>query len=191
MADPDSARERMIGGAIDLFRRRGVAATSLADIVAHSGAPRGSVYHYFPDGKTQLASEATEHAGRVMGAAISGLVNTKGPVAALDSFVAFYRDQLVSSEFTSGCPVVAGALGAGESDGVRAAADAAFTSWEETLTAALWQQGLPTQRAGSLATLAISAIEGALVLARAQRSTRPLDRVGEELAALVGDLLGR
>src|SRR3712207_8589123 len=48
-----------------LFRssERGVQGTSFADVLEHSGAPRGSIYHHFGGGKTQLAEEATRWAG--------------------------------------------------------------------------------------------------------------------------------
>ncbi|WP_218951926.1 TetR/AcrR family transcriptional regulator [Amycolatopsis anabasis] len=189
MGQRTTGRDRMITGAMRLFREYGVAGTSLADVVEHSEAPRGSIYHYFPGGKAQLAEEATAHAGRLMGATISALVAAEGPVKALNLVVEHFRKDLVESDFTAVCPVLAGALDGGESPAAREVAGEAFSSWEATLSAALWQHGIPARRADRMATTAISAIEGALVLARAQRSTRPLDRVAEALAEQVGALL--
>ncbi|WP_232376696.1 TetR/AcrR family transcriptional regulator [Amycolatopsis aidingensis] len=186
-----SGRDRMLDGAIAVFRERGVAGTSLTEIVERSGAPRGSLYHYFPEGKTQLATEATERAGRFMGATISSLAAAGDPIDAIDTIIEFFRGQLESGDFESGCPVAAGALGGAESEGARRAAGEAFSSWESTVAAALWQHGVAAERAETMATLAIAAIEGALVLARAQRSTRPLDRVATELTAQARLLLGR
>lgn len=179
----------MLTGAIDTFRVRGVAGSSLATIVEQSGAPRGSLYHYFPDGKAQLATEATGYAGRYMSTMISALVNAEGPVEALGKIVDYFRDQLIATDYTSGCPIVAGALGADESDGARTAASEAFTSWEHTIATALWQHGLTAEKAHHVATHAIAAIEGALIIAKAQRSTRPLDHVGDELSSYTRTLL--
>src|SRR5690242_20447853 len=52
------SRERMVRAAVELFRERGYAATSFGDVLARSGAPRGSIYHHFPGGKEELAAEA-------------------------------------------------------------------------------------------------------------------------------------
>ena len=69
---------------------------------------------------------------------------------------------------------------------VRDAAGAAFREWEALLAGALERRGAARERARSLATLVVSAVEGAIVLARAQRSLDPLERVTDELEALVG-----
>ena len=60
MAGP---RERMIVSAALLIRERGAQSTAIADVLAHSGAPRGSAYHHFPGGRTQLLCEAIDFAG--------------------------------------------------------------------------------------------------------------------------------
>ena len=56
-------RERMIVSTALLMRERGARATSLDDVLEHSGAPRGSIYHHFPGGKVQLGVEAVRYAG--------------------------------------------------------------------------------------------------------------------------------
>ena len=48
----------MLEAATQLFRVQGLHATGLAEVLEKSGAPRGSLYHYFPGGKEQLAVEA-------------------------------------------------------------------------------------------------------------------------------------
>jgi AcrR family transcriptional regulator len=189
VAQPQNPRDRMVSSAMHLFRQHGVAATALSDVVEHSGAPRGSLYHYFPDGKAQLAEEATALGGRLMGKTISKWMAAKGPAGTVEALIDLYRDQLRASDFTIGCPVVAGALEGGESPGARAIAGEAFTSWESTLAGALWQHGIPAQRADTLAAMIVCSIEGAIIVAKAQRSTRPLDRVGEELDALLRSAL--
>ncbi|MGX1806164.1 TetR/AcrR family transcriptional regulator [Nocardia sp. NPDC055321] len=177
MAQRGESRDRMLTGATLLFRERGVAGTALADIMERTGAPRGSVYHYFPGGKAQLAEEATDLAGRTMGRMISALLAAEGPAGAVTAFVNHFRDQLLESDFTAGCPVAAGGMSGPDTPGARERAGEAFAEWESTLTSALWQHGLDRATAEELATTAVAAIEGALIMARAQRSTRPLDRI--------------
>ncbi len=57
-----SPRERMVASAAMLIRERGAHPTAIADVLEHSGAPRGSAYHYFPGGRTQLLCEAVDYA---------------------------------------------------------------------------------------------------------------------------------
>ena len=178
-------RERMIRSAVALFRERGVHGTSFSDVLAHSGAPRGSLYHWFPGGKAQLAEEATRYAGEFIAGGLAAALADDDPVAALRRFGAIWREVLRGSDFAAGCPVVSATLEGERSPGARDAAGAAFAGWEKLLADAFAGHGVPRKRARSLATLAIAAIEGAIVLARAQRSTAPLERVGGELEALV------
>lgn len=51
-------RQPIITAAVALFRRQGFARTGLNDIVDISGAPKGSLYHYFPLGKSSIVEEA-------------------------------------------------------------------------------------------------------------------------------------
>jgi TetR/AcrR family transcriptional repressor of lmrAB and yxaGH operons len=100
-------------------------------------------------------------------------------------FAAFWRKLLRSTDFASGCPVVSATLEGERSAAARDAAGDAFRRWEELLAGALAQRGAPRERARSVATITVAAIEGAIVLARAQRSLAPLERVTNELEALV------
>ncbi len=180
-----SPRDAMLNSAITLFRQRGIADTSMRDVVEHSGAPRGSIYHHFPGGKEQLAAEATERAGAFIGSLLSAL-DERPPEEAIASFVGYWSSTMVRNEFRDGCPAAAAAL-SDDAPGARAAAAAAFSSWEKILTTALTARGRTPDEAESLATLAIAAIEGALILSRAQESDEPLRKVGVQLRALLAD----
>lgn len=172
----------MLDSASELFRERGIAGTALADVIERSNASRGSIYHFFPGGKAQLAQEATAQAGRLIASMITALVSAQGPVVALETFIDYFRQQLIQSDFEAGCPVAAAAMEPGEAIEARTMAGESYAAWEAALSAALWQHGVSRDRATSVATMAISAIEGALVLSRAQRDLGPLDRVSTELA---------
>src|SRR3954451_657160 len=178
-------RQKMIESAAVLFRERGVHGTSFADVLEHSGAPRGSLYHWFPGGKAQLAEEATRHIGGVIAAGLASALEEKDPVAAVRAFARLYRDLLRGSDFAAGCPIVSATLEGDRSPGARDAAGAAFANWQELLADAYARRGVAPDRAASLAALTIAAIEGAIVLARAQRSVAPLERVVDELELLV------
>src|SRR3954466_11711810 len=95
----DSARERMIRSTALLIRERGVEATSFSDVLEHSGAPRGSIYHHFPGGKAQLVEEATRWAGDFIARAQIASLQDGDPVAAVDAAIARWRDVLGETDF--------------------------------------------------------------------------------------------
>jgi TetR/AcrR family transcriptional repressor of lmrAB and yxaGH operons len=185
---PES-RERMIRSAAVLFRRNGVDGTAFSDVIAHSGAPRGSIYHHFPGGKAELAEEATRYAGEFVAAALAKALADDDPVATITGFSAALGKGLEAGGFEEGCPVVAAALEGRRTPGARAAAGSAIASWEELLAESFERNGVEAERAGSVATMVVASIEGAIVLARAQGSVEPIERVGAELERLASQAL--
>ena len=181
-------RERMVVSAALLIRERGAHATAISDVLEHSGAPRGSAYHYFPGGRTQLLCEAVDYAGEHVAAVIT---EAGGGLELLDTLIEKYRRQLLDSDFRAGCPVVAVSVEAGEqSDRVRMApvverAAAVFDRWSDLIAQRFVADGMPADRAGELAVLATSALEGAIVLARVRRDLAPLDVVHRQLHQLL------
>ncbi|WP_433656761.1 TetR/AcrR family transcriptional regulator [Nocardia sp. CA-128927] len=178
-------RERLIMGAIDLIRRNGVAGTGMTELLAHSKTARRSIYQNFPRGKQQLIEEATRMAGKVMAAAITATGESSATAARLAAFVRMWKDTLVAGDFTAGCPVVAAALSGSEVPAAPAIAAEAFAEWEELIADQLTSEGFDTALAQSLATTAVAAIEGAVVMSIASRSVTPLDRVADQLDHLL------
>lgn len=178
-------RELMIQSAALLMRERGVEATSFSQVLQHSGAPRGSIYHHFPGGKAELVEAATQYAGDFIAQSLVYALAQEDPLDALRVFSAAWRTILEESNFEAGCPIVAATLENDNAPAARAAASVAFMQWEDLLRDAFVARGVQADRARSAATLVIAAIEGAVILARAQRSTQPLDRVASELEWMV------
>src|SRR4051794_39063451 len=160
------ARQKMIESAALLFRQRGVHGTSFSDVLEHSGAPRGSIYHHFSGGKTQLAEEATRWAGEFIVAGTVAALERDDPVAAIETFRRQWERILRGSDFEAGCVIVAATLEGAREPAVRDAAREAFASWEQVLARALRSAGVSATRARSLATLLLASIEGAIILAR-------------------------
>lgn len=183
-----SPRERMVISAALLIRERGAHPTAIADVLEHSGAPRGSAYHYFPGGRTQLLCEAIDYAGEYIATKIA---EAESGVDALDRLFADYRKQLLKSDFRAGCPVVAVSVEAGDPAKPDAAtavierAAAAFSRWTDLITTRLISDGVPKKRAAELAMLTTTSVEGAIVVARASRDVAALDLVHGQLRALV------
>jgi TetR/AcrR family transcriptional repressor of lmrAB and yxaGH operons len=183
MTETATPRTRMIESAALLMRERGVQATSFSEVLARSGAPRGSIYHHFPGGKAQLIEEATRYAGEFTAAGLIAALEQPDPTAAIHLFVGMWKRILSRSDFEAGCPVVAATLDGEPS--ARIAAAAAFAHWETLLSDAFVRRGLIPERALSLATIFLASIEGAVVLSRAQQSAAPLERVAPELERLL------
>lgn len=181
-------RERMVVSAALLIRERGARATAISDVLEHSGAPRGSAYHYFPGGRTQLLCEAVDFAGEHVAAVIAGADNG---LQLLDTLIDKYRRQLLDTDFRAGCPIVAVSVEAGEQqDSERMGpvidrAAAVFDQWSDLIAARFTADGIPPERAGELAVLATTALEGAIVLARVRRDLTPLDVVHRQLRELL------
>ncbi len=103
----------MVASAALLIRERGAHPTAIADVLAHSGAPRGSAYHYFPGGRTQLLCEAIDYAGDYVVASIDRGRQRRG-VCSTRMIAGCTASSCLVCDFRAGCPVVAVAVEAGE-----------------------------------------------------------------------------
>ncbi|MEU2509125.1 TetR/AcrR family transcriptional regulator [Streptomyces sp. NPDC007863] len=186
------ARERIVAGAADMIRRRGLNATSIRETAKHAKAPLGSTYHYFPGGKQQLTTEAVRYAGEVVARVLRERVSEE-PVAGLRALLEMWRAIVVGTGFRAGCTVLAVAIEEpaepGGSSVLEAAAEV-FGEWEGLLGASLRARGVEAERAARVATLVVASVEGSVALCRAKRSPEPLDRVAAELEAVLVDALG-
>lgn len=179
-----TARERLIASAIELVRRNGVAGTGLAELLEHSGTARRSVYVNFPGGKSELVTEATRVAGESMAATLAG-DEPDDVQASLTAFVDSWKTTLHSSGYDAGCPVVAAALGRVESPAAADAAGEVFADWQTMIARRLVLEGAEITVADSLATTIVAAVEGAVILCLASRSTEPLDKTVAMLGKLI------
>jgi TetR/AcrR family transcriptional repressor of lmrAB and yxaGH operons len=176
----------MVEAAAKLLWAQGFHATGLQQIVKESDTPRGSLYFHFPGGKEQLAVEALRAAGRRMTDTIERALATHDDlVEALRDFVGLFVGGMQKSDYQRGCPLATVALEtSATSDEIRRACDEQFSEWRGLIAARLRSRGSDAERADALATLTLSAIEGALILSRAARDTKPLEDVGDQLVAL-------
>lgn len=177
----ESARDRMVRSAVILLAKGGYQATSFGEVIAHSGAPRGSIYHHFPNGKDQLIAAAIEVAGADAIRILDGLEGATR-VEVVDGFLSLWRSLLQKTDFGVGCSVLAVTVSAGDADLLSGAAGV-FRAWTNRLARLLADAGMAD--AESFATLLVAASEGAVVMARAQRDLAPLDAVHARLRASV------
>ena len=177
------SRNQMIQSAALLFREHGYSGTGFRDVIEHSGAPRGSIYHHFPGGKEQLAAETAAWAAGVIERRLIQAARSGDPVVALGMFVCAWREVLEDSNFRAGCPIVAIAAEADAGSTATAAAAAAFARWQDLLARGMLDAGVGRTDARRLATLVVAAIEGAILQCRARRDIRPLHDVHRALEA--------
>jgi TetR/AcrR family transcriptional repressor of lmrAB and yxaGH operons len=179
------SRASMVRSAASLIRTRGVSATSFSDVLADSGAPRGSIYHHFPSGKEQLAGDAIRWtSARVL--AHQRACRAKTAAGVLDCFIDMWRQVVLASGGAAGCVVAGVAIDTVATD--RAQIDvvrATFRSWIDLLTGQLASVGVPTRRASRIALATVAGMEGALILCRAEGDSAPLETVAAELKRLL------
>jgi TetR/AcrR family transcriptional regulator, lmrAB and yxaGH operons repressor len=184
----ERTRKKLVDATAALLRRRGYHATGLSDIVAESGAPRGSLYFHFPGGKDELAREALLTSSAEWRARINEVTGRAPDLgAAIEAVAKLLADDLEASGWDNGCPVAAVALDS-TSDLIRKTVAEHFESWLDTVADGLIALGLARAPARQLATVALSSFEGALLLARVSRSRAPLMAVGQALRAMVASV---
>jgi AcrR family transcriptional regulator len=169
-------RDRIVSSAADLVRERGVHGVGLREIVAHAGVSRGFLQRYFPGGKTQLIIEALNLAGsEVVTETESRLATAETLADAMDAIFAPWRRVLLESDFTMGCPIAATVIDASRHDALRQHAGVLLDQWRDSVRAALVKYGSDKSSAEDDASVLLAALEGALILSRANQSIQPLD----------------
>ena len=179
------SRASMVRSAASLIRTRGVSATSFSDVLADSGAPRGSVYHHFPRGKEQLAGDAISWTSeRVLARQRACRATTASGV--LSCFIDLWHHVVVASGGTAGCVVAGVAVDTiADAGGLMDLVRGTFRSWVDLLSDQLKATGVPPKRARSIAVATLAGMEGALILCRAEGNVGPLNAVAAELMRLL------
>lgn len=175
----------MLISAAEVMRERGAAGVTIDEVLARSGAPRGSVYYHFPEGRNQILAEALRWAGDTITDNIDAATG-RGALALVRGFSAFWERTLVESDFGAGCPVVAAAIGcANDEAGLARIASDIFARWRDALTRAFVADGFDAAEAESLAVTCIASLEGAVVLCRSIRKPEPLRQVASQMEFLI------
>lgn len=177
----NTTRQHIVDATSELLERQGYHATGLNQIVKESGAPRGSLYYYFQEGKEQMAAAAIRQKADAMVAhAEVSLAAHSDPVDAVVAFIDHVASHCAVDGFCSGAPMAAVALEtSANSERLRAVCATAYTELQRPFAAKLVAGGFPAERAQALAVFITASLEGGVVLARTQRSETPLRHVAE------------
>ncbi|OLF19134.1 TetR/AcrR family transcriptional regulator [Actinophytocola xanthii] len=184
MARRGESRERMLRAAARLFQRQGYGATGLNQVVEEGSAPKGSLYFHFPGGKEQLAAEAVSMAGAELGTAMAATAARAEDVGeAIMAVAELFAAELERSDYRAGCPVATVALdAAADSEPIRAACDGTYSSWLAGMAELLRRHRV--EDAEAVAVLVVSAIQGALLLARVRRDATVVRSTARQVADL-------
>ncbi|MCC7537437.1 MAG: TetR/AcrR family transcriptional regulator [Deltaproteobacteria bacterium] len=186
MRKGEATRARLVAKTAELLQRQGFHATGLAQIVAESGSPRGSVYFHFPGGKEELACAALSDAGKLWRERLEAVIGAAPhPSAAVRAVCSVLASAMEASEFREGCPLATVALeAASSSERVRATIASHYAGWESLIAARVVSLGMAKRDAARLATFTLATLEGALMLAKVKRDATPIRDAGEQLARL-------
>lgn len=193
MKKGELSRQRLVDATAALLQRQGFHATGMADVVAESGGPRGSLYFYFPGGKEELACAALSSAGtRLRERLEEALAAARSGPEVVEVTLRVLAEDLVASDYARGSPLATVALEASStSEPVRRTIAEHYDGWRQVIAERLVAVGGPTEAAWTWATFVLSVIEGALLLAKVERSPRPLHQARELLGAVVAPHLSR
>jgi TetR/AcrR family transcriptional regulator, lmrAB and yxaGH operons repressor len=187
MAKATDSKGKTLAAAAKLFRQQGYHGTALQDILAAGGSPRGSLYFHFPKGKEEIGGAALTLAGEALRQAIAKAAEASEDAEMfLTRMVRGMASDLEKSDYKEGCPIATTALEtAAQSEVLGVATRNAFQKWELEIKRGLFRFGMPAGDADLAATMVLSQLEGALLLARTYRSLEPLRRAEQAVKLLV------
>jgi TetR/AcrR family transcriptional repressor of lmrAB and yxaGH operons len=187
MAKAADSKGKTLAAAAKLFRQQGYHGTALHDILAASGSPRGSLYFHFPKGKEEIGEAALTLAGEAVRQAIARAAETSENAEVFLTRVARgMAADLERSDYKEGCPIATTALEtAAQSDVLGTATRKAFQKWELEIKRGLERFGRTSEDADLIATLVLSQLEGALLLARTHRDPEPMHRAEHAVKLLL------
>src|SRR6202790_2012604 len=187
MAKASDSKGKTLTAAAKLFRQQGYHGTALHDILEAGGSPRGSLYFHFPKGKEEIGEVALKLAGEAVARAIAHAAETSENAEVFLTRVARgMASDLEPSDYREGCPIATTALEtSAQSDVLGSATRTAFQKWESEIKRGLESFGMTAEQADPFATIVLSQLEGAVLLARTYRTLEPMHRAEQALKLLL------
>lgn len=182
-----NSREQILLTTCDLLENQGFHGTGLNEIVRESGAPKGSIYYYFPAGKEEIVAETVRFAGQRTAERIRAhLATIADPAEAIQSFLETIAYHIEASGFRSGGPLtIVASESATTHERINDACQEAYNGLREAFAEKLRSTGIPGEKVESLAWTVNAAIEGAIILSRTFHTGNPLREAGRQLACLI------
>ena len=182
-----TTRERIIQASSALFMDRGYTASGLKQISELSRAPIGSLYHFFPGGKEELAAETLRSSGAAYQMLVEGVLDGAPDIATgVRSCFEGAAEVLRATDYADACPIATVALEVASSDErLRQVTAEIFDAWLDSVAARLERAGITALRARELARVLVAALEGGFLLSRAAKDTAAMEAVGNAMVELV------
>lgn len=185
----DATRERLLVATEQLLAERGSHGAGLNEVCARSGVAYGSLYHQFPNGKSDLVATCVRRSGTAIGELLEAVLEQMTLAEAVAAMFANGSAMLERSAFGRGCPVGTPAA-TSDDDALRTAAAEVFARWRQAIATSARREGRTAREATDLASALVSLYEGALLVARTEQSTRPMRAAAAAAAVLVGSSAG-
>ncbi len=180
-------RQRVVETAAGLFMQQGYAGSGLKQISTDSAAPIGSLYHFFPGGKEELATETLRWAGSAYQHLVEAVFDASPDiVSGVRNCFAGAAAALEGSGYADACPIATVALEvASTNDALRGVTAEIFDEWVHAIAGRLTDAGISAARARELALVIVASLEGGFLLSRAAQTTTAMHAIGRSMVALV------
>jgi TetR/AcrR family transcriptional repressor of lmrAB and yxaGH operons len=178
-----TAREKILQTASELMEKQGYHGTGLNEIIQKSGAPKGSLYYYFPDGKEQLASEAILRAGQTVSERFRDKTADKpDPAQAIRDFLYMIAKRMEETKFYTGSTITMIAMeSVTESKRINTACQEGYAMLIGAFKDKLLSGGMEDSKASDMAELIIAAVEGGIILSRTYHDANHLRRIANHI----------
>jgi TetR/AcrR family transcriptional repressor of lmrAB and yxaGH operons len=181
-----TTRSRILDATAELYRRQGMPATGLKQISAAAQAPFGSIYHHFPGGKEAISVEVIRREGIRYGELVAAQLVGIDPLDGIPRLFEQAGRDLEAQDYSEACSIETIALEvASTNERLRTEAAEVFENWLTGLTAWFGQLDITEAECRRLATITLTALEGAFVLCRTLRSVEPIVCAGHGVQAAV------
>lgn len=172
-------QEQVLRSLIEVFREFGFEGASLTRFTERSGLIKASLYHRFPEGKEQMALAALTEVDRIFASHVLAPIDSALPVSERLAIVVERLDEFYEGGVRS-C-LLETLSGAGTPGSVKKHVQRTLEFWASKFTQLSKAAGVPAREARVRAEGAIAAIEGALIVSRAQGNNRGFRRSLESL----------
>ena len=182
--EPHGTRQKLLETAASLMRRTGLTGAGINEVVRESGAPKGSVYYFFPGGKQQIASEAlSQYADAVVDFIETTLRRKRTPASKVTALFDAFADRVEQGRYQSSCPAGTVCLDLdARFEGLREVVASCLDHYVDAIAPHF--ESTDYQKSRSFAGLLLSAIEGAYIRSRAHQTSEPFREAGAWLAEL-------
>ncbi|MCG7382170.1 TetR/AcrR family transcriptional regulator [Paenibacillus sp. ACRRY] len=193
MSEKSNAKEQIVSTAARLFFSQGYHATGLNQIIKESSTPKGSLYHYFPHGKEELAHECIQKANEhIMQKFEDTFAAHESTGDAIQRFIHDMADETEAAGFTGFLPFSfwAAVETSCISHQLRVACQGVFANWQNIITKHLMMEGVGEEKARETGLLVISLMEGALIISLTNQDKQPLLTAADYLSSVAKNARG-